>query len=390
MLRARNLVRGPAAQTGAVFAALFMAIGAHMPFWPIWLSDWGLSEAEIGLYLGLGMALRVGTGVLAPWLADLTGRRRTAVVLLAGASFVAFAAHPLADGRGLLLALTLVSVLGLSGCVPLTDALAAAASRRHGFAYAPTRAAGSAAFLLANLGCGWAVAIWGSDAARWWILVSLAALAAFALRHPGGVRGQDARPRLADVGRLLRAPAFRHAALASAALQAAHAPLYAYGSLDWRTQGIGGEAIGALWAVSVAAEIALMLLAGGWLARRLGPAGLFAMAGLAGLVRWSAMLAAPSLDVLWGLQMLHAFTFAAAHLGLIGFVAAAAPTTLTASAQGLIGAGAGGLAMALGTFGAAALHGPLGSGIHALGIALSLVGLVAARKLAQGWHGGEL
>lgn len=376
--------------TAAYYVALFAAIGAHMPFWPIWLKDWGLSESEVGLFLGLGIAARVVAGVLAPWLADVTGRRRTALVLLALAAFAAFAAHPLAQTRGVLLALTLGAAVAMAASVPISDALAVAAGRLHGFAYAPVRAVGSAAFLLANLGCGWAVARWGSDAALLWILVSLAALAVFSARHPGGVREEDPKPKLADMGRLIRSRPFLLAAVASATLQASHGPLYAYGSLDWRAQGIAEQTIGALWAASVAAEIAFMVLFGARATARLGPVGLFVLSAAACLLRWPLMMLAPSLPWLWGLQALHAFSFVGAHLAMIAFVGSAVPRGMAASAQGLIGAGMGGLAMATGTLAASALHGVVGAGIHGIGTAFALVGLWAAWRLRRAWNGGPV
>jgi PPP family 3-phenylpropionic acid transporter len=299
-----------------------------------------------------------------------------------------FAVHPLVETRGLLLLLTVIAAVAFAASVPIGDALAVAAGRLHGFTYAPVRAVGSAAFLLSNLGCGWAVAVWGIDAALVWIVVSLLALAVFSARHPGGVRGEEARPRLADMGRLIRSRPFVLAAVASAALQASHGPLYAYGSLDWRMQGIDEPTIGALWAVSVAAEIAFMVLLGAKAAERLGPVGMFWLSGAFCLVRWSLMLLEPSLPWLWGLQMLHACTFAAAHLGMIAFVGRAVPQGLAASAQGLIGSGMGGLAMASGTLAAAALHDLAGPGIHGVGVALSLLALAATWRLHRAWQGG--
>lgn len=391
MTPALAALTGPAGRaTSAYYIALFAAIGAHMPFWPIWLKDWGLSESEVGLFLGLGIASRVGAGVLAPWLADLTGRRRTALVILALGAFTAFALHPFAGTRWVLLVLTLCAAVTMAASIPIGDALAVAAGRLHGFAYAPVRATGSAAFLLANLGCGWAVAQWGSDAALIWILVSLAALALFSARHPGGVRGEDPRPRLSDMGRLVRSRPFLLAAVASAALQASHGPLYAYGSLDWRAQGIPEVTIGALWAASVAAEIAFMLLLGARMSARLGPVGLFGLSAAACLMRWPLMMLAPPLPWLWPLQALHACSFAAAHLAMIAFVGAAVPRGLAASAQGLIGAGMGGLAMATGTLAASALHGLVGSGIHGVGTMLAATGLWATLRLRRTWNGGAV
>ncbi|TVQ57213.1 MAG: MFS transporter [Rhodobacteraceae bacterium] len=376
--------------TAGFYAALFMAIGAHMPFWPLWLADWGLSESEVGLYLGLAIAARVGAGVLAPWFADFTGRRRTALVILAGVGAAAFLAHSVVATRPALLALTLIGAVAMAGCIPIGDALAAAAARLHGFGYAQMRAVGSAAFLATNLIAGLAVARFGPDAALVWIVASLTLLALFSARHPGGVREDGPRPRLADAFRLARARPFLYAAVASATLQAAHGPLYAYGSLHWRLLGVSEATIGALWAAGVAAEIALMVLIGGWITARLGPWGAFALSGAAGLARWTAMAFEPSLGALWLWQLTHALTFAPAHLGMIAFVAAAAPARLAASAQGVIGAGVGGATMAGATFLSAWIYPLAGAGVFALGVGLSAVGLAAALMLRRGWDGAAL
>src|SRR3546814_16816971 len=36
------------------YATIFVAIGAHLPFWPLWLEARRLTAAEIGLLLALG------------------------------------------------------------------------------------------------------------------------------------------------------------------------------------------------------------------------------------------------------------------------------------------------------------------------------------------------
>jgi PPP family 3-phenylpropionic acid transporter len=378
---------GPGPLTAAVFAAMFLAYGAQLPFWPLWLERWGLTQGEIGLYLGAAIVARLAGGVIAPWLADLTGRRRTALALLALAGAAIFLAHPFAGDRATLFVLTLAWATTFAASLPIADALASAAAARHGFSYARARAAGSAAFLFANLACGAAVGFWGPDAALVWIVVSLCAVAALAGRHPGGAPGGAERAGAGEALVLLRARPFALAAAASAALQAAHGPLYAYGSIHWRGQGLGEATIGALWAAGVAAEVALMVWAGGRLTRRLGPAGLFALSGAAGLARWAAMAAEPTGVWLWLWQATHALTFAPAHLGMIAFVAAAAPARLAASAQGLIGAGAGNLAMAGATFAAAALYPVAGPWMYGVGVALSAAGLAAAAALARGWDG---
>jgi PPP family 3-phenylpropionic acid transporter len=386
---------GPAGRmTSAFYAGIFLALGAHLPFWPIWLADWGLTQPQVGALLGAAILVRVSAGVGGPWLADFTGRRRTALALMGAVGIAAFALHPLAPGYGTLAALTFISAAALAGAMPIGDALASAAARMHGFAYAQVRAVGSAAFLFANIACGWAVAVWGSGAALWWIVASLCLMTVAAMRHPGGVRPPGGlaaeRPRLAEAAALLRRRPFLLAASAFALAQGAHGPLYAYGSLLWREQGLSEGAIGGLWAWGVAVEVALMLLIGGWLVRRCGAWGAYALAGGAAAVRFAAMALGPSEPWLWFWQATHALSFAAAHLAMVAFVSAAAPDRLSASAQGLIGPGAGGIVLAAGTFGAAALLPAAGQGVYWIGAALGLGALAAALGLRRSWDGGRI
>ena len=64
--------------------------------------------------------------------------------------------------------------------------------------------------------------------------------------------------------------------------------------------------------------------------------------GIGGALRWQAMALDPPAAVLPALQLLHALSFGATHLGMLGFVVARAPPSQGATAQGY-------LAVALGT-----------------------------------------
>ena len=102
--------------------------------------------------------------------------------------------------------------------------------------------------------------------------------------------------------------------------------------------------IGWLWAIGVVAEVVLFA-AGGRLVARLGPAGLLALAGAAGILRWSVLAFTTALVPLALVQVLHAFTFGAAHLGAMHFIARIAAPEWAASAQGLYTALSTGLIM---------------------------------------------
>lgn len=376
--------------TSAWYVFFFFFAGAHLPFWPLWLKDWGLSEAEVGAYSAAAIAMRVVLGVALPWIADRLNAPRRMLAVLALLMGVLYAAHFWIDTRPILFAATLATAAVAAGMMPMADALSLRAAAQNGFGYATARSVGSAAFLAANLICGLAVARWGVDAALWWIILSFPPLIWLGLRHPGGAGTTVARPKLSEAWRLLKSPVFLAAMIAGAATQGSHAVLYAYGSIHWASQGINDATIGALWALGVAVEVALMAIWGKAVIDRLGAAGAILLAAGVGVFRWIVMTLDPGLAWLWPLQALHGLTFTAAHLGVMAFVQAAAPPQLAATAQGLTGALAGGVVMAGASFAAAWAYPAYGPDAYWIGAALAAVGALAAIALQRSWAGGAL
>ncbi len=387
----RPVAGPPALHTSLFYAAFFLAVGAHLPFWPLWLADWGLSAGEIGLYTALGTATRVVAGLAIPAVADRLDARRATLVASAIFGAVVVLAHLGIETRPLLIAATIAAGAAIAGIGPIGEALGLAASRAHGFSYARARAVGSAGFLAANLAVGALIPVLDIDFVLLWIVACLVAVALLAPGHPGGRRVQgQSPPDMREIGRLLTRAPFAFFVAAVALLQASHAVFYAYGSVHWRALGLGEGEIGALWAVGVAAEIGFLVTFGTALVARLGPVRSLWLSGIAGLVRWGAMTLDPTGWALVPLQALHAVTFAVAHLGAMAFVAIAVPARYGASAQGALSAVAGGLALALGMALAAALYPTLGGGTYAIGAVFSLLGIAAALLLGRRWNGERL
>ena len=222
-------------------------------------------------------------------------------------------------------------------------------------------------------------------------MLCLLATAALAPGHPGGgkVAGQ-VPPRLGEIGRLMLNPVFALFMAAVAFAQAGHAVMFAYGTIHWRDLGLGEAEIGALWAVSVAAEIVFLLTVGGAVVRRLGPVGAVALSAAAGAVRWGAMMFDPTGPLLVPLQCLHMLTFGVGHLGAVAFIAQAVPARFGATAQGATMATAVGLVLALGMGLAAALYPAFGGRTYGIGVAFCLLGLMLCHLLSRRWRGGEL
>lgn len=386
-----TLLSRPALHTASVYVALFMATGVHLPFWPLWLEDWGLDAAAVGTYTALGVAIRVVAGLAVPALADRTGARRLTVVVCALASAVLFLAHLGISTRPVLLLATLAVGTTMAGLGPLAETLGSAAARSFGFPYAVVRGIGSAGFLAANLLVGALLARTGPQLLLWWIVACLLAVAVLGVGHPGGgrVRGQ-VPPRLREIGRVMLNPAFALFLAATGLLQASHAVIYALGTLHWHDLGIGPAEIGALWAAGVAVEVVFLLTVGGAVLAFLGPIAALALSGAAGVLRWSAMALDPTGLWLWPIQGLHAVTFALCHLATIAFIARAVPERYAAAAQGATGAMAVGGVMALAMLLASAVYDRLGGLTYLIGAALSLAGIALTLALARRWDGGEL
>ncbi|MFV0474409.1 MAG: MFS transporter [Pikeienuella sp.] len=371
------------ARASGFYFFFFLAFGAQLPFWPLWLADRGLSAAEIGAFASTAVALKVAMGFLVPLAADRAGAPRRALALLCALTALVYLAHLGARSPGALFIATLAAAAAIAGITPIADALTLRAAARGGFAYATARSLGSIAFLIANILCGLAMTRHGADVALWWIVVALLPCIWLGLKHPGGAGAPLPRPKLAEALALFGRPAILLTMLAGASLQGAHAVLYTYGSIHWRALGHDDATIGGLWAFAVLVEVLLMLSTGRGLIRRLGPAGAMALAGAAGVLRWALMAGDPGLVWLWPLQALHALTFTAAYLGAVAMVERLAPANLAATTQGLVGATGSGIVTALAGLAAAAVYPAWGGGTYWIAAALSLSGLLASLALRR-------
>lgn len=386
-----RLLTRPGLHTSAFYAALFMTTGVQLPFWPLWLEDWGLTAAEIGLYTALGMAVRIVAGMAIPALADRLDRRRHTIAVCAALSALLFLAHLGIGTRPVLLAATLAVAATMAGIGPIAEALGVAAARAWDFPYAQSRAVGSLGFLVANLAAGAVIAATGAWVSLWWIVGGLVAVILLVLHHPGARHAQPhGPPELAEIGRMLTGRVFAIFMGAVAFTQASHAVMYSLGTVHWRDLGLGSGEIGALWAASVATEIVFLFTVGTAAVQRLGPVGAIACSGVAGVVRWGAMMADPTGLWLWPIQGLHAITFAMGHLGAIAFIARAVPDRDAAAAQGATSAMAVGAIMALGMALAALLYPTLGGLTYGVGAACSAIGLGFVWWLARTWRGEQI
>jgi MFS transporter, PPP family, 3-phenylpropionic acid transporter len=145
-------------------------------------------------------------------------------------------------------------------------------------------------------------------------------------------------------------------------ISGSHAFYTGFGTLRWQAAGLTAEAIGLLWSVSVASEVAVFFLFGRPLLARLGPAGLCALAAAAGALRWAVMAATASLPAMLLVQPLHGLTFAAQHLAAMAVLVRVVPGRLAATGQSAYAFLGTGVAAAAVTLASGPLYARLGAG----------------------------
>jgi MFS transporter, PPP family, 3-phenylpropionic acid transporter len=320
-------------------------------------------------------------------LADRLGRRRAAMIALAAIAITGYAGLWSAGGFWPLLALTLVAGTAQSTIMPLGDSITLAAVRDSGIDYGRVRVWGSVSFIVGAVASGAILARpdWtrpGGNTILVLLIAASALLLVTCLALPRGRRLGDGASRWAALGALAGNRRFWQFVAVTAALQASHQVFYGFGTLYWRSLGFSDPIIGILWAEGVVAEI-LLFWRGSRLLARIGPLGLMMAGGAAGIVRWGLMGLVPGLAAAFALQLLHALTFGATHLGAMNYLSRTVPPGAAASAQTLYAGASAGIGSGLVMLAAGALYAAYGGRAYLFMAVLSVAGLAGVAWLAR-------
>ena len=372
---------GAASRLSFFYAAFFIFGGIHLPFWPVWLAAKGIETTEIAAIIAAGIAVKVLVNPIIAHFADRSGKRKSIMLTLAAAATVVFSAYMIADGFLPILLVTMLFFAAWSPVMPLGESLTVLAARAGAFDYGRVRLWGSISFIAAAFGAG--MALEGRPGGIvLWLLVPAALLALLSVSLVPDARAPATAPGRIAMLELLGDRGFLLILLVCALVQSSHAAYYSFGTLHWRAAGHSEAAIGALWAEGVLAEI-ILFAAGPAILRRVSPAGLILLAALAGIVRWTATATGTALPLLAAAQLLHAFTFAAAHLGAIHLIARHVAPALSASAQSLYSAIVMGLGLSLAVLAAGPIYDDSPAAAFLAMAGLSALAAAAAYPLIQ-------
>lgn len=349
----------PAPQTGASaprLAALnllvFAPIGVQLPFLSLWYASIGFAAESIALIQGATPVARFLANLLIPPLAD---RRAATTRLLGlcglGMTLASFAAGFVQPSWTLVFLCIVASAFAQGPMIALTDSIVLREARRRVVAgerlldYGIVRGAGSVSVLALMAFGGWFVGLFPPQSMIFVItaVMALASAGVFLLAPPDARAGEGGAAYIAE--KIARPRVVVCVVLGAAIIQASHAVVYTFGSIAFRAQGHSDFMIGLLWAVGVATEIVFFFASNRFGGARRAYAMLLA-GGLVAVLRWVLMASTTSTALVFLGQSLHAFTFAATHLGAIFALTELVGESRRAQAQGWI-SGANALTTAL-------------------------------------------
>ncbi|MER9651925.1 MFS transporter [Mesorhizobium sp. M0152] len=378
---------------GLIFATLFVSLGTHLPYFPLWLQANGFRAEQIAVILAAPMFLRVVTTPLLTALADRARDRADVYVALVAASLLLSAGYFLTPTYFVVLAVSLLLTIVWTPHSPLADSLALSGVRRFGSNYTSMRKWGSISYLFANIAGGFILSATGPGAVPVIIFVALAAALAAGLLAPRLGRPRRASPlSVTDIQhsapKLLN-PYFLYFSIGVGVITASHAFLYGFVSIYWKSIGISDSVVGLLWAWGVVSEVCMFMM----FTRFFGSfsvVSIMVMAGIGAIVRWIAFPLVWPLGLgvagFFGVQTLHSVSVALVLIGLQKMIGETVSEERTGAAQG-IAYFSNGFFMALATLASGPLYDRFGvDGFFAM-IPIALIGLaligLAARSAPQ-------
>ena len=309
--------RDPRPALAIFYAAYFANMGILVPFLPPWLREQGIAPTTIGALL----ALQPLAKMVAPWTwgrwADRTAERRVPLVIAMLCASIAIAAlgglRP--TGLGALFAIVAVYAVCSAPGLPYAEATVLEQSDRRRFAYGPVRLWGSVAFI----GSSWIFGIFvdrtgapvGFLAGAGLLVIAAVAAAAW----PPAETAPSSRPLTPAPSGSVGTGTVR-LFVACALMQASQGAYYGFYSIRLRELGYSGAVIGALWALGVLCEVALLTRADRWI-DRFGTGAVLRISLVAAAVRWTTIAWVEDPAPLVAAQILHALTYASFHVAAL-------------------------------------------------------------------------
>lgn len=330
---------GPRVALG--YGGQFLIFGILLPYFPVWLQSIGLSAKEIGIILFMPFVIRVLTSGKVTSFADKQNDRSNVISVLFIGSALSAVLFAYSDNFWSILIVTLIFNFFFNPIMPSIDAVTLAGVRRFNADYGRIRIWGSVAFVVTNVAGGFLLAKYEPQILLKVIIYSAFFASALSLLMPRFGRRKQTNVINADKNNVLnddksfwKNKYFVLVLMAAGLVQASHAMLYGFGSIYWQDINFSGTFIGILWGVGVVAEIILFQFSTKLL-KWISPIQFILIGAVGAIVRWSIFPLIDDQTAWFILQILHAISFGAVHIGTMHFIMRSVPEERIGSGQGV-------------------------------------------------------
>ncbi len=324
-----------------LFGALFVSLGIHLPYFPLWLEAKGFDAEQIAVILAVPMFVRIITTPLITAMADRTRDRANVLLVLCVASLLVSLGYFLEPSYAVVLLVSVLLAVFWTPQSPLGDSLALSGVRRFGSSYPGMRIWGSITYLAGSLVGGLVLAATSPEVLPTLISLGLllALLAAFLTPRMGPPRRASmlSPAALHAVGPKLFSRYFVLFIAGVGIINGSHGFMFAFASIYWKGIGVSDAMMGVLWTWAVVAEVGIFLVFN----RIFGstrPTVVLAIAGIAAVVRWLVYpLVEPAglgIAGFFFVQTLHALSTGMLLIGLQKMIGETVAEERTGAAQG--------------------------------------------------------
>jgi len=339
----------PHVRLSAFYAVYFAILGVLLPFWPLYLSDLGLSVAQIGTLMAVLMLTRIVSPFIWGKLGDSLDNRMRVIQWGSGAAALCFIGVFWDQSFGWLVLVVAGYSFFWNAILPQFEVVTLDYLGDAHHHYSRVRAWGSVGFIGAAVGLGWYFNFASITHVPFILAACFISLTVLSWTIPGLVTHRADKAVKPSISVLLNS-SFVSFLVACLLIQLAHAPYYTYFSLYVEQAGYSKGATGFYWALGAISEMILFMFMHRLLPR-IGTFRLFVVALVGSLVRWILLdiwVASPA--ALFFIQVLHAGTFGAFHAASIDFLRKHVPIGLSGQGQALYSMISYGVGGAVGSF----------------------------------------
>ncbi|HKY90364.1 MAG TPA: MFS transporter, partial [Nevskiaceae bacterium] len=319
-----------------VFFLYYVAVGAWVPFWPLYLQHLGYTPAQIGIALGATGGVRIFLPVIWGWVMDRSGHRMPWIVGSMLVSSIFFAMVPWTSSFAWLVALHVAYAIFWNAALPAFDVVTLNHIAQTGAHYTRIRLWGSIGFIVAVAALGPILDRTGVGPVPWVVVGAMLAMVAFGATIPDV---HDRRAHLAPPTSFLaslRRPGILALLGAAFLSQLSFAPFYGFFSIYLEQHDYDRGTIGMLWALGVIAEVIVFLYTG-CIIQRHGARAVLMISVTATAVRWVMLALFVDVPVLLVTsQVMHFLSFALFHAVTVHYIHELFPGRLQGRGQALL------------------------------------------------------